>query len=116
MMEVEKYIEKGNNYIVIFTNFDNIQELGVHKSNLCLESNGYTCCWVIAKSREIEKIILYVRENGENRIYKADYTYRENIEGRRYKIYYKNLEFIESSIANWQDFANTQNPIRYINK
>jgi len=115
-MEVEKHIEKNYNYIVIFTNFDNNLNLAEQRNNLSLESNGYTCCWIIAKSRKIEKIILYIRENGENRIYKADYDHRENIEGRRYKIYYKNLEFIEYTAANWKDFTNTQSPIRYINK
>ena len=115
-MEVEKYIVKDYNYIVIFTNFDNNQETEVQKNNLSLNSNGHTCCWVIAESRKIEKIILYIRENGKNRIYKADYDSRENTEGRRYKIYYKNLEFIEYTVANWKNFTNTQSPIRYINK
>ncbi len=115
-MEVDKYIEENYKYIIIFTNLDSNQDTVVQRSNLCLEPSGYTCCWKIAKSRKIEKVILYIREDGKNRIYKADYDYREHIEKGRYKVYYKNLEFIEYTVANWKNFTNSQSPIRYINK
>ena len=52
------------------------------------------------KTRVIEKIILYVREDGLNKIYIADYSYRELIEERRSRVYFKNLEFIENTTAN----------------
>ncbi|MEA2019827.1 MAG: hypothetical protein U9N59_15455 [Campylobacterota bacterium] len=114
-MEILKYIKKNYNYIVIFTNLDN-DPTGSIKENMCLENNGYTCCWVIANSRKIEKILLYIRENNINKIYQADYNYRENIEGRRYKVYYNNLEFVDNTKFHWKEFTNTQSPIRYINK
>ena len=114
-MTVLKYIDSNHNYIAIFTNLDN-DETGNIRKNISLTSDGFTCCWVIAQSRKIEKIILYIRENGKNKIYKADYHYRENIEDRRYKVYYKNLKFIENTYSNWMEFAHTQSPIRYIDK
>ena len=114
-MTLLKYIESNYNYVAIFTNLDN-DETGSIRKNMSLETNGFTCCWVIAKSRKIEKIILYIRENGINKIYTADYNYRENVEGRRYRIHYKNLEFLENTSSNWMEFAHTQSPVRYIDK
>ena len=115
-MELKKYINPNYNNIAIFTNFDGLEYSDLRRKNLSLNTAGYTGNWVIAKNRNIEKIILYIREDVINKIYIADYNYRENIEGRRYRIYFKNLKFIENTTANWKDFANTQNPIRYINK
>jgi hypothetical protein len=114
-MTALKYTEAKFNNIAIFTNLDNDED-GSIRTNMSLLSDGFTCCWVIAKSREIEKIILYIRENGINKIYKADYNYRENVNGRRYRIHYKNLKFIENTPSNWIEFAHTQSPIRYIDK
>ena len=114
-MKLLKYIDKKYNNIIIFTNLDDDPK-GLKKKNMCLEKNGFTCCWVIAKYREIEKVILYIREGGINKIYQADYNYRENVEGKRYKIHYKNLKFLETSIYNWKEFTNSQSPIRYIDK
>ena len=114
-MTATNYIDKNYNYIVIFTNLDH-GDVVTKKKNMSLDSNGFTCCWVIAKSRKIEKILLYIREQGKNNIYHANYDYRENIEGRRYKVYFKNLKFIEYTSSNWVEFAHTQNPLRYIDK
>jgi hypothetical protein len=113
-MELSKYIDSNYNNIAIFTNFDSLEYSDLRRRNLSLEKEGYTGNWVIAKNRDIEKIVLYVREDGVNKIYLANYTYRENIEGRRYRVYFKNLKFVENTISNWKDFANTQSPIRYI--
>ena len=115
-MELEKYIDSHYNYIVIFTNFDGLEYGDLRRKNLLLEKEGYSGNWVISQSRNIEKVILYLRENGMNKIYTADYNYRENIEERRSRVYFKNLEFIENTTANWKEFANTQSPIRYIDK
>ncbi len=115
-MTLLKYIDFNYNYIAIFTNFDGMEHTDLRRKNLLLDKEGYTGNWVIAKTRDIEKIILYVRENGINKVYIADYNYRVNIEGRRSRVYFQNLEFIEETTANWTEFANTQSPIRYINK
>lgn len=115
-MILSKYINSHYNYIVIFTNFDGLEHNDLRRRNLSLDKEGYTGNWVISKTRDIEKIILYVRENGINKIYFADYKYRKNIEGRRFRVYFKKLEYIEDTAANWKEFANTQSPIRYIDK
>lgn len=115
-MTLTKYIELDYNYIAIFTNLDGLDYGDLRRRNLLLEKEGYSGNWVIAKTRDIEKIILYIRENGINKVYLADYSYRENIEGRRFRIYFKNLKFLESTTANWTEFANTQSPIRYIDR
>ena len=115
-MELIKYIDSNYNYIAIFTNFDGLEHTDLRRRNLSLDKEGYTGNWVIAKTRDIEKIILYLREDGINKVYLADYNYREQIEGRRSRIYFKNLKFIENTTANWTEFANTQSPIRYIDK
>jgi len=114
-MTATKYIDKNYSYIAIFTNLDH-GDVATKKKNMSLNINGFTCCWVIAKSRNIEKILLYIRENGINKIYHADYDYREHVEKRRYKVYFKNLEFLENTSSNWMEFAHTQSPIRYIDK
>ncbi len=115
-MTLTKYIELDYNYIAIFTNLDGVEYTDLRSRNLLLEKEGYTGNWVIAQTRDIEKIILYVRENRINKVYLADYSHRENIEGRRSRIYFKNLKFIERTTANWTEFAHTQSPIRYIDK
>jgi len=115
-MELNKYINSNYNNIAIFTNFDGLEYSDLRRKNLSLNTEGYTGNWVIAKNRDIEKIILYVREKGINKIYLANYNYRENIEGRRYRVYFKNLKFIENTTANWKNFANTQSHIRYVDK
>jgi hypothetical protein len=114
-MKVLKYIEENYNYIVIFTNLDNGDNV-LKRKNMLLEIGGYTCCWKISTLRKFKKIILYIRENGINKLYKADYDYKENVEDERYRIHYHNLEFLENTPYNWKEFANTQNPIRYIEK
>ncbi len=116
IMKLTKYIKSNYNYIAIFTNLDGLDYGDLRRRNLLLEKEGYSGNWVIAKTRDIEKIILYIRENGINKVYLADYSYRENIEGRRFRIYFKNLKFLESTTANWTEFANTQSPIRYIDR
>lgn len=115
-MKLKKYITPNYNYIAIFTNFDGLENIDLRRRNLSLEKEGYTGNWVIAQNRNIEKIILYVREKGINKVYLADYAYRKKIEGRRSRVYFKNLEFIENTTANWTEFSNTQSPTRYIDK
>jgi len=115
-MELKKYIDSNYSYIAIFTNFDGLEHTDLRRRNLSLNKEGYSGNWIIAKTRVIEKIILYVREDGLNKIYIADYNYRELIEERRSRVYFKNLEFIENTTANWREFSNTQSPIRYIDK
>jgi len=113
-MELKKYTESKYNFIAIFTNFDGLEYSDLRRKNLLLDNEGYTGNWVIAKSRKIEKILLYVREQGVNQVYLADYDYRETIEGRRSRVYFKNLSSLGTTKANWMEFANTQSPIRYI--
>lgn len=115
-MELQKYINLNHNYIAIFTNLDSMEYHDLRRRNLSLRQEGYTGNWVVSENRDIEKIILYVREKGINKIYSADYAYRKNIEGRRSRIYFENLKFIENTMANWKEFANTQGPVRYFNK
>lgn len=115
-MEITKYITSNYNYVAIFTNLDNFEYYDLRKKNLSLHIEGYTGNWVIAKNRVIEKMILYIREKGINKIYTADFSYLKKIEGRRSRIYFKNLKFIENTNANWKEFANTQGPVRYIDK
>ena len=112
-MQMLNYTQSGKKYAAIFTNLDN-DPTGSIRENMSLESNGYTCCWVIAKSRQFDKILLYIRENGRNNVYEADYNYREYIEARRYKVYYKNMIFLEETFSNWMEFAGTQSPVRYV--
>jgi len=89
-MELTKHIDLNYNYISIFTNFDGLEYSDLRRNNLSLVNEGYSGNWVISQTRDIEKVILYVRENGINKIYIADYNYRENIEERRSRVYCHN--------------------------
>jgi hypothetical protein len=111
------YIEEGYKYVAIFTNLDNPKYSKERKASLELNLNkkiGFTCCWEIAKSRKFDKILLYIRENNQNKIYIANYLNRESVINR-YKIYFDNLEFIDTTELNWKEFtdSNAQNPVRY---
>lgn len=112
------YIETNYKYIAIFTNLDNQRNLEIHRKNLDIESEeGYSGNWIIAQNRTFQKVLLYVRENGQNKIYIADYLDRENIEANRSRVYFKNLNFVGITNLNWGDFTeskSSQSPIRYI--
>jgi hypothetical protein len=114
------YIEPNCKYIAIFTNLDNEQDLAIHKKNLNRESKkGYSGNWIIAQNRIFQKVLLYVRENNQNKIYLADYLDRENIEANRSRVYFENLKFVGVTNLHWGDFTkskSSQSPIRYIEK
>jgi len=117
-MTAYDYIEQNYKYIAIFTNLDKEKDLEIHKRNLNRESDeGFSGNWIIDKKRTFQKVLLYVRENGQNKIYLADYLDREIIEGNRSRVYFKNLNFIDTTNLHWGDFTeskSSQNPIRYI--
>jgi len=119
-MTAYDYLEKNYKYIAIFTNLDKEKDVEIHKKNLNRDANeGFSGNWVINKKRIFQKILLYVRENGQNKIYLADYLYRELIEENRSRVYFKNLNFIDTTDLHWGDFTeskSSQNPIRYIAK
>ncbi len=114
------YIEPNYKYIAIFTNLDKEQNLAIHRKNLNRESEeGYSGNWIIAQNRIFQKVLLYVRENGQNKIYLADYLDRENIETNRSRVYFKNLKLVDTTNLHWGDFTeskSSQSPIRYIEK
>jgi len=114
---ISNCIEPKYKYIAIFTNLDNDRNLSVHIANLDIESEeGYSGNWIIAQSRTFQKVLLYIRKEGQNKIYLGDYSNRENIEERRSRIYFKNLKFIGITNLHWGDFtgsSNAQSPIRY---
>ncbi len=115
-MTLLNYIEPNYNYVAVFTNLDS-DERDLIRKKISLKPNGFTCCWKMTKEvKNIDKVILYIRENGINKIYTADYDDREKIREKRYKILFKNLEFIENTSSNWMEFAHSQNPVRYIVK
>ena len=99
-MSVLEYLEPDYKYAVIFTNFDTSNNIVARRKNLSLGKDGFTCCWKISLTGKIEKIILYVRENGINIIYHGDYFRREKVEEDRVKIYFKNLENVGSAQSN----------------
>ena len=117
-MTAYDYIEKNYKYIAIFTNLDKEKDLEIHKRNLNRKANeGFSGNWIIDKKRTFHKVLLYVRENGQNKIYLADYLDRELIEGNRSRVYFRNLNFIDTTNLHWGDFTeskSSQNPIRYI--
>ncbi len=115
-MLVLEYLEPDYKYAVIFTDLDKKKNLTARRKNLSLEKEGSTCCWKISPKRKIEKIILYVREYGINKVYRGDYFCREKAEKDRVKIFFKNLENIRSTDSNWVDFVDSRSPVRYLIK
>lgn len=114
------YIEPNYKYIAIFTNLDNPHNLEIHKKNLNRESEeGYSGNWVIAQNRTFQKVLLYIRENGQNKIYLADYQDIALIEKNRSRVYFKNLNLVGTTNLHWGDFTesrSSQSPIRYIER
>jgi len=123
-MTAYDYIEKNYKYIAIFTNLDKEKDLEIHKRNLNREADeGFSGNWKIAKNRIFQKVLLYVRKNGQNKIYLADYLDREMItepNGKiRWRVHFKNLKLIDTTSLHWGDFTeskSSQNPVRYIEK
>ena len=115
-MLVLKYLEPDYKYAVIFTDLDKKKNLTARRKNLSLEKEGSTCCWKISPKRKIEKIILYVREYGINKVYRGDYLCREKAGNDRVKIFFKNLENRGSTHSNWIEFVGSQSPVRYVEK
>ena len=119
-MTAYNYIEPNYKYIAIFTNLDDERYGVIRRKNLNRESKeGFSGNWIIAQNRTFEKVLLYVRENGQNKIYLADYLDRELIEANRTKVYFKNLKLIDTTSLHWGDFTeskSSQSPIRYIKK
>ena len=117
-MTVSDCIEPNYKYIAIFTNLDNEKDLEIHIKNLNLkDKNGYSGNWIIAKNRVFQKVLLYVRKNGQNKIYLADYLDRKIVEDRRSRVYFNNLKYVDVTNLHWGDFTesrSSQNPVRYI--
>ncbi|BDY13317.1 hypothetical protein [Hydrogenimonas cancrithermarum] len=114
------YIEPNYKYIAIFTNLDQENNQEIHKKNLNRDSReGYSGNWIISQNRIFQKVLLYVRENGQNKIYLADYLDREIIEANRSRIYFTNLKLVDTTNLHWGAFTesnNAQSPVRYIEK
>jgi len=117
-MTAYDYIEPNYKYIAIFTNFDKVKDVQIHRKNLNREDiEGFSGNWRIAQNRSFQKVLLYVREDGQNKIYLADYLDRQLIEKNRSRVYFKNLKFVDTTNLNWGDFTETpglQSPIRYL--
>ena len=117
-MTAYDYIEPNYQYIAIFTNLDKEENVTIHRKNLNRENiEGFSGNWKIAENRKFQKVLLYVRENGQNKIYLADYLDRQLVEENRSRVYFKNLKFIDTTDLHWGDFTeskSSQNPIRYI--
>ena len=119
-MTAYDYVESNYQYIAIFTNLDKEENVEIHRRNLNRDDKeGFSGNWVIAKNRIFQKVLLYVRENSQNKIYLADYLNRELIERKRSRVYFKNLKFVDTTNLHWGDFTeskSSQSPIRYIEK
>ena len=119
-MTAYDYMEPNYKYIAIFTNLDKEKNVEIHRRNLNREDKkGFSGNWIIASNRTFQKVLLYVRENGQNKIYLADYLDRELIEDNRSRVYFKNLRFIDTTNLHWGNFTeskSSQSPIRYIEK
>jgi transposase-like protein len=77
--------------------------------------------WVVDPDKEIEKIVIYRRDENttiqRNDIYLGDYVWPEGPleDGKRYRIHFKNLERVGYTENNWKDFADgSANPVKYI--
>ena len=124
IMTASNYIDSNYTYIAIFTNFDKQQDVEIHRRNLNRDNTeGYSGNWVIDKNKIFQKVLLYVRENGQNKIYLADYLDREMIvepNGKiRWRVHFKHLKLVDTTSLHWGDFMeskSSQNPIRYIEK
>ena len=115
-MTVYDFIEQDIKYLVLSINFEHPEFGDDIKSNTSLdETDGFSCCWRIGKNREFEKIIIYLKHNGE--IYLADFVNRERHD-ERWKIYFTNTQLMGSTNLEWHDFVNNgqpmQNSMRYI--
>ena len=117
-MTAFNYIEPNYKYIAIFTNLDKEKNVEIHRRNLNRDSKeGYSGNWIIAQNRTFQKVLLYVRENDQNKIYLADYLDREIIEANRSRVYFTNLKLVDTTNLHWGEFTeskSSQSPIRYI--
>lgn len=114
---ISEYLEPNNSYAVFFTNLDNINNQEIHLNNLNLNSElGYIGNWTIANNREFNKVLLYIRQDGVNSIYLADYSNRQQVEGIMFRVYFSNLIDRGITPLNWANFNNANNlqtTIRY---
>ena len=111
---INEVINRSQSAIAVFTR-------GMH---LEIRSNntGYSGNWVVDPDKEIDKIVLYKRDENVtppvNEIMMADYVWGEGpLEGgRRYRIHFKNLEKIGVTDCNWKEFTDGgANPVQYFN-
>ena len=113
MHEVEKAVhllQPDEKAIAVFTGGDRF-----HKND---DKTGSTGNWGVSvkRAKTITHIIVYVRENGENKIYKGCFEgLKESGEGSLYVILMSGIEFKGYTNKNWHEFAATgTNARRYV--
>ncbi|MFN8672353.1 MAG: leucine-rich repeat domain-containing protein [Candidatus Sericytochromatia bacterium] len=90
---------------------DNFKALAVVTDgrNLEINENGLsqTGIWKISEDRIFDKVIVFHKDNGQNKIYIGDYSHREIVEDR-YNIFFTNTKFVGLSAVNWTDFCEKE--------
>ena len=109
----------GEPAIAVFTNRDKKDDSWRNSLELNKEHRtGSTGDWVIDNDKVAKDlfIIIYLRQGGRNKIYKAIITETKYIGDKRYRIYFEDYELLGETYANWHEFADSgTNPVRYIN-
>ena len=108
-MKARDFIKLGENVIVILT----------HGSDFFLHDNtGSTGEWKIDQNRSVDRVIIYLRddENNTNTLYIANHAGVEPADREgRYNIQLTHVQYIGTTPANWNEFAETGTyPIRYL--
>ncbi|MEY3555997.1 MAG: HNH endonuclease [Microcystis aeruginosa LL13-03] len=109
-VKARDFIKPNEKVVVIFTEG---KHFVLHDDN-----TGSTGQWKIDPNREVDRIILYHRddENNTNNLYIANHAGAgpADREGR-YDIRLTHVQYIGATSVNWVEFAEGgQNPIRYL--
>lgn len=111
-MKARDLITQQESAIVIFTD-------GTHL-HMNTDGTGTTGYWVINPERTVDKVIIYHRRQSSdvNDVYIGNYLdVIASPEEGRYNINLTGLHLVDSTKANWHEFAESgANPIRYFEK